>query len=90
MKLFIITIEDVYDGTNNHVTPIVKTSIEEARKELNRLYDSAKETYEEQFDEFEKSEDCFDMYESGYYCQNHYSAVIDTVEVPDIQEKVTE
>lgn len=81
MKLYIITIEDVYDGSSEHTTPIVKTSLEEARQRLTELYNHAFQLYEDQFDIFDKSDNCFEMYEEGYYSQNHYSAVIDEVEI---------
>jgi regulator of replication initiation timing len=81
MKLYIITIEDVYDGVSEHTSPIVKTSIEEARQELDNLWSKANQLYPDQFDIYEKSDNCFEMYEEGYYCQNHYGAVIDEVEI---------
>ena len=81
MKLYIITIEDVYEGASEHTAPIVKTSLEEARQRLTELYDNAVQLYEDQFDVMDKSDNCFEMYEEGYYCQNHYSAVIDEVEI---------
>lgn len=83
MKLYIITIEDVLDDNSNHVAPIVKKNLKDARKELNGLYKSKRKLYGDCFDCFEKSENRFEMYEEGYYCHNHYSAVIDKVEVPD-------
>lgn len=81
MKLYIITIEDVYEGSSEHKVPIVKTSLEEARQKLTELYNNAVQLYGDQFDVMDKSDDCFEMYEDGYYCQNHYSAVIDEVEI---------
>ena len=83
MKVYIITIEDVFDGSSNHTAPIVKKTIEEARKELDELYVNQVKLYGDSFDCFEKSENCFEMCEEGYCCQNHYSAVIDEVEIPD-------
>ena len=88
MKLYILTFEDVYEGDSNHMNPIVKTSLKEARKELNRLYRSAKETYEDTYDTCEKSRDSFSLYEDGYYCQNHYNVVINVVDVPNIRRKI--
>ena len=81
MKLYIISIEDVYDGSSEHKTPIVKTSLEEARQKLTELYDNAVQLYGEQFDTFDKEDNYFEMFEMGYYSQNHYSAVIDEVEI---------
>ena len=83
MKLYIITIEDVFNGNSNHTKPIVKKTIEEARKELDELYVEQVKLYGDSYDCFEKSENCFEMSEEGYCCQNHYSAVIDEVEIPD-------
>ena len=88
MKLYIITVEDIYDLDSEHHEPIVRTSLKEARKELNRLYRSAKEIYEDQYDTFEKSRNCFSMYNMGYFGESHYSGVISTVEVPNIKRKV--
>ena len=88
MKLYVITIEDVYEGNSNHTEPIVRTSIKEARKELNRLYRSSKETLSANSGmTYDKGKDCFSIYEDGYYCQNHYDAVINTIEVPNIRRK---
>ena len=81
MELYIITIEDVYEGASEHKTPIVKTSLEDAQQKLTELYNDAVQLYGEQFDTFDKSDNCFEMYEEGYYSQNHYSAVIDKVEI---------
>lgn len=82
MKLYIITISDVYDFEGFHVAPIVKTSLAAARKELNRLYKSAKESYEGQYDQQEKSKDSFSLCPEGCWGTSHYDAVIDTVDVP--------
>ena len=81
MKLYIISIEDVYEGSSEHKVPIVKTSLEEAQQKLTELYNNAVQLYGEQFDSFDKEDNYFEMYEMGYYCQNHYSAVIDEVEI---------
>ena len=81
MKLYIISIEDVYEGSSEHKVPIVKTSIEDARQKLTELYNDAVKLYGEQFDSFDKTDDYFEMFVMGYYCLNHYSAVIDEVEV---------
>lgn len=88
MKLYIITVEDIYEMDSEHHKPIVRTSIKAARKELNALYRSGKECYESQFDTFEKSRDSFSMYREGYFGDNHYSAVINTVEIPNIKRKL--
>jgi hypothetical protein len=84
MKLYIITIEDVYDGDSTHHQPIIKKSIEEARQTMQDLYNENKSYYDGDgfvIDDFVPGSDCFEMYEDGYYSQNHYSAVIDEVEI---------
>ena len=81
MKLYIISIEDVYEGSSEHKVPIVKTSIGDARQKLTELYNDAVQLYGEQFDSFDKTDDYFEMFVMGYYCLNHYSAVIDELEV---------
>ncbi len=92
MKLYIITIDDVFDFEGFHTSPIVRTSEKEARKELNRLFRSAKETLKDALGSsmaIEKSKDCFDIYYDGSWSNTHYAAVINCIEVPNIQ-KVTE
>lgn len=87
MKLYIITVEDIYELDSEHHEPIVRTNIKSARKELNMLYRSGKECYQSQYDTFEKSRNSFSMYSMGQFGDSHYSAVIDTIEVPNIRRK---
>ena len=83
MKLYIITIDDVNDFQGFHVTPIVKLTRKEARKELASLKRSAKETYKGEYDKEDPADpDKFSIYPDGYWGTSHYDAHIDEVEVP--------
>jgi len=84
MKLYIITIDDVYEFESFHHDPIVKLTKTEARKELAGLKAEAKDTYKGQFDECTSTKDSFSMYPQGYWGTSHFDARIDEVEVPDI------
>ena len=88
MKLYIITIEDIYDYDSEHHDPIVRTNLREARKVLTQLYRSGKEIYQDSYDTFEKSRNCFSMYTMGTYGESHYSGVINVIDVPNIKRKV--
>lgn len=88
MKLYIITVEDIYEFDSEGHEPIVRTSKKEARKVLNQLYRSGKECYQSQYDTFEKDKDSFSMYEDGRFGEGHYCASITTVEVPNIRRKL--
>lgn len=84
MKLYIITVSDVFDYEGFHHEPIVKLTKKEAREELARLKRSAKETYKDEFDKSESSQSSFSLYPDGYWGTSHYDARIDEVEVPGI------
>ena len=81
MKIFIITIDDVFDYEGFHHDPIVKMSEEEAREQLESLYLSAKETYTDEFDGEERSDTSFSLFPDGYWGTSHYDARISEVEV---------
>lgn len=84
MKLYVITIEEVFGGDSTHHQPIIKKSIEEANQAMQKLYNENKLYYEGDtfvIDEFIPGSDCFEMYENGYYSQNHFSAILDVIEI---------
>lgn len=81
MKIFIITIDDVFDYEGFSHDPIVKMSEEEAREQLESLYLSAKETYTDEFDSEERSDTSFSLFPDGYWGTSHYDARISEVEV---------
>ena len=84
MKLYIITISDVYEFEEFRHDPIVKLTRKEARKELAALKASAKETYKDQYNKCESKPDSFSLFPDGYLGESHYDAWISEVEVPDI------
>lgn len=91
MKLFIITISDVYDYEGFHHAPIVCKTKEEAMKKLRELRETAKaeltdngnDDWEWEDEVFNEKSECFSMYPDGYWGTSHYDAVIDEVEVED-------
>ncbi len=82
MKIFIITISEVYDFETFFNKPIAYMSEKEAQKELKRLYDSAKQEYNDKFDTEDIIEGTsFSLYPDGYHATSHYDAQINEVEV---------
>lgn len=89
MKVFVITISDVYDYEGFHHSPIVCKTKEMAMRKLRELHDSAKSELVEYGnddwceDDFTEESECFSMYPDGSWGTSHYDAVIDEVEVED-------
>ena len=89
MKLFIITISDVYDYEGFHHAPIVCKTKEEAKQKLRDLREINKaeliaygnDDWVE--DDFNEDSECFSMYPDGEWGTSHYDACIDEVEVED-------
>ena len=89
MKVYVITISDVYDYEGFHTTPIVCTTKERAMQKLRDLRDSAKaelisygnDDWVE--DDFNEESERFSMYPDGSWGTSHYDAVIDEVEVEE-------
>lgn len=90
MKLYIITISDVYDYEGFHHAPIVCKTKEDAMRKLRDLRESTKaelidlgNDWEWEDDAFNEKSDRFSMYPEGSWGTSHYDAVIDEVEVED-------
>ena len=89
MKLYIITISDVYDYEGFHHAPIVCKTKEDAMRKLRDLRDNAKSelidngNYDWVEDEFTNESECFSTYLDGQWGTSHYDATIDEVEVED-------
>ncbi len=82
MKLYIITISDVYDFETFFVKPLAFLSKKKAQKELKRLYKSAKETYKDQFNTEDVTKgERFSLFPDGFHGTSHYDAAISEVEV---------
>lgn len=83
MKLYVITIDDVYDYEGFPVKPIIELSRREARKRLAELKRSAKETYKNQYNKEDPANpDKFSLYPDGFWGTSHYDARIDEVDIP--------
>ena len=91
MKVFVITISDVYDYEGFHHLPIVCATKEMAMKRLRELREEAKsmlidngnDDWEFEDDVFNEKSESFSMYPEGYWGTSHYDAVIDEVEVKE-------
>ena len=83
MKLYIITIDEVFDFASYHHMPIVCLSREDAAKKIEELYIEAKTENSEDYDGEEHIEGkSFSLYPDGYWGTSHYDAHVDEVELP--------
>ena len=82
MKIYVITISDVYDYDEDHREPIVRLNRADAVKKFNELRLSAEECYKNQYDKKEYTKDSsFSFYKDGYYATNHYNVQLHEIEV---------
>lgn len=85
MKIWVITIDEVYDYENFKHTPIAFSKEAEARKELDTFRKGIKTDYKSELEEdhwlYEDGEDYCEVYEDGCYAQNHYSVRLNEVEL---------
>jgi hypothetical protein len=72
-KVYIITIDEVYDFENFPHEPMVFADEKKAREEMARIIDEAKEEYKDKFNEVEEGETYFEMYAEGYFSEGHYA-----------------
>lgn len=89
MKIYIITISELYDLGDFPHPPIVKTDRAEAIRALDDLKSSAIEEYRQEFDGMESTEASFSLYPEGYWATSHYDARIDEIEVAGITALTT-
>lgn len=89
MKVYVITISDVYDYEGFPHAPRVFTDKKKGMAALHELHDSAKaelveqgndDWVEDDFDEFSTS---FSMYPEGSWGTSHYDAVLNEVDVEE-------
>ena len=80
MKIYIISISDVYDYVGYHHSPFVYLKKKEAIKKLAELKKSARKCYPDF--KLENGKESFSLYEDGRWGTSHYDAIIDTVEIP--------
>lgn len=72
-KVYIITIDEVYDFENFPHEPMVFDDKKKAREKMARIIDEAKEEYKDKFNEVEEGETYFEMYAEGYFSEGHYA-----------------
>ncbi len=83
-KIFVVTISEVSDMCDYPHPPYACDTIEKAKNKIKELYETALSEYKEEFDdEFDddSSDTCVELYASGRYSEDHYSATIYEVEV---------
>ena len=78
MKLFIVSIEDIFDYVSNHHVPYLAKTKEEAKRYLKEKTETAIEQTPDWVQEL--GEDYSELYLDGEYSCNHWSAQIDEVE----------
>lgn len=86
MKLFIITIEEVWDFERMSHTPEVFLKKENASNRLSKLYDEYSQEYKEEFDkdyDEEVGEMMVEMWNNGSWSQTHFIAEIHEHELDD-------
>ena len=89
MKVYVLTIDDVYDYEGFSHKPRVFTDKEKALNALYKEYLDAKEDlakngnddWEE--DPYKSGDECFSMYPDGYWGTSHYDGRVDEVEVEE-------
>ncbi len=82
MKIYVITVSDVYECEEFEHKPIVRLKKSEAVKEFNQLVRSAKEVYKGIYDKIEKTRNSsFSIYQDGSHVTNHFDAVLHEIDL---------
>lgn len=72
-KVYIITIDEVYDFEIFPHEPMVFADEQKAREEMARIINEAKKEYKDKYNEVEEGETYFEMYAEGYFSEGHYA-----------------
>ena len=89
MKVFVLTIDEVYEYAGFSHKPRVFTDKDNALDALYELYKDTKEELSKNGDDdwveddFKKGDSCFSLYPDGYWGTSHYDARVDEVEVEE-------
>ena len=89
MKLYVLTIDDVYEYEGWSHKPRVFTDKDKALDALYQEYVDGKKELEEQGnddwleDDYKKGGSCFSMYPDGSWGTSHYDGRVDEVEVEE-------
>ena len=85
MKIWVITYDEVCDFENFPQRPIAFKDESEARKMMERIKEDILSDYADNLQDddwvFDESADCLEVYEDGRYSENHFSAVLNEIEV---------
>ena len=85
MKVYVITVEDIFDYDSTHREPIIKLTKKEAVSTMRALAKEAKPDFKNIPDMvYESGPTSIQMYPEGYYGENHFSVTIDCLDVPGI------
>lgn len=80
MKVYLVLLDEVYDGETQDCTAFVYDNREKAEKKLKELHKLGKDT--SSFDtDGSVVGDYVDLYTAGYYSRNHFMARIEEREV---------
>lgn len=89
MKVFVLTIDEVYEYEGFSHKPMVFTNKDKALDALYELYEDTKKELAENGDDdwmeddYKKGDSCFSLYPDGYWGTSHYDARVDEVEVEE-------
>ena len=81
MKIFVITIDEVFDFVKYEHAPVVCFSMKDAKKELSDIFKEAKKEYRGKDTTIERGKKSFSVYADHSWSESHYEAVINEVEV---------
>ncbi len=82
MKIYVITVSDVYNCEEYGHDPIVRLNKKEAIKKFNELVRSAKDCYEGIYNKTEYTKNSsFSFYEDGRHSTNHYDVALHEVDL---------
>lgn len=81
MKIYVITIHEVYEFENYPHRPIAFVKEEDARKEFDRIIKNAKEMAETEDYDFDLGESCASFYRDGEWPEYHFDVNLEEVKV---------
>ena len=84
MKIWVITIDEVYDYENFPHDPIAFSNEKDAKEQLDTFRQGLKKDYESELESnwlYEDGERYCEVYEDGCYGTNHYSVRLSEIEL---------
>ena len=84
MKVYVLTIDEVYDYEGFHHPPRIFTDKQKALDALHDTYIDVKKEFDDwEEDDYTEGDTCFSMYPDGEWGTSHYDARVDEVEVEE-------